>query len=281
MVFSPAFLSGVILGSFLINPLPAQPAWTAPVLVRVEHGSFDMGSEDGLPRERPVHRVTISRDFFMAAYLTTFQDFDHFCTETSRTRPRDKEPGMSRGRKPVRNVTWYDATDFCNWLSSREGLTPCYSGYGQSVVCDFAANGYRLPTEAEWEYAARGGRNGGGGRFAGSDNPDDTCWYGDNSGDMTHPGGLKQPNPLGIYDLCGNIFEWCWDWYADDYYGRSPSVDPRGAEAPGTVAPWKWEKSRRGGSWRESPADITVWCRSQDYAGYVGDNGFRIVRTAE
>jgi formylglycine-generating enzyme required for sulfatase activity len=239
-----------------------------------------MGCSLGRPREQPVHRVTISRDFLVARYLITFDDFDRFCADVGRTRPRDKEPGSTRGRKPVRNVSWFDAVAYCNWRSVREGLKPCYAGDGQAVTCDFEASGYRLPTEAEWEYTARGGHLGGGKVFAGSDNPDETAWYDANSENVTHPVGLKKPNPLGIYDLCGNIFEWCWDWYADDYYSRSPSVDPRGAEPPGAVVAWRWEKSRRGGSWRESVADITVWTRSQDYANYLGDNGFRIVRTA-
>jgi len=271
-------LPGLLLSSLLLGAAAAQPVHE---LVRVQQGSFDMGSEEGLPRERPVHRVTLSRSFYMARYLVTFEDFDRFCADTRRSRPKDKEPGSPRGRKPVRNVTWFDAIDYCNWLSGQEGLTPCYSGAGQAVACDFLATGYRLPTEAEWEYAARGGPLGGGGRFAGSDDPDDTAWYEANSGDITHPVGQKRPNPLGLHDLCGNIFEWCWDWYAGDYYEHSPVLDPRGAEAPGAVIAWKWEKSRRGGSWRESAADITVWTRSQDYAGYAGDNGFRVVRTAD
>ena len=217
----------------------------------------------------------------MARFLVTYEDFDRFCTSTQRTRPKDKEPGSLRGRKPVRNVTWYDAIDYCNWLSAQEGRKPCYAGSGRMVTCAFQAGGYRLPTEAEWEYAARGGALGSGGPFAGSDDPGDTAWYEANSGDVTHPVGLRQPSPLGLYDLCGNIFEWCWDWYAEDYYRRSPALDPLGPEAPGAVPSWKWEKSRRGGSWREAAADISVWTRSQDSAGYVGDNGFRVVRSAE
>lgn len=268
-----AFLLGV---TFLFGSLQAG---APPEMVLVEKGSFDMGSEQGLPRERPVHRVTLTRDFLVAKYLVTFDDFDRFCADTGRTRPRDKEPGSTRGRKPVRNVTWYDASDYCNWLSVREGLPPCYTGAGQSVTCDFDAAGYRLPTEAEWEYAARGGKRGGDGPFAGSEDPGETAWYEANSGDVTHPVGLKKPNSLGIHDLCGNIFEWCWDWYGEDYYARSPAMDPLGADPPGAVVAWKWEKSRRGGSWREAAADITVWTRSQDYAKYVGDNGFRVVRT--
>jgi formylglycine-generating enzyme required for sulfatase activity len=270
----------LLCGMLSTGLLQAQSDETAPELVRVKRGSFDMGSEQGQPRERPVHRVTISRDFLVARYLVTFDDFDRFCAKTGRTRPPDREPGASRGRKPVRNVRWFDAVAYCNWLSGQEGLQPCYAGDGQLVTCDFEAGGYRLPTEAEWEYAARGGHLGDGTAFAGSDNPDETAWYKGNSGDVTHPVGLKRPNPLGIYDLCGNIFEWCWDWYADTYYAQSPGKDPVGAEPPGAVFAWKWEKSRRGGSWRESAADITVWTRSQDYAHYIGDNGFRVVRTA-
>jgi sulfatase modifying factor 1 len=256
---------------------PAQVAWKELPMVLVEAGSFDMGSEQGKSAEKPVHRVTLTRSFLIARYAITYDQYDAYCAEALKSRPGDY--GMGRGPLPVRNVTWYAAIEFCNWLSLKAGLEPCYSGRGWATACDFNASGYRLPTEAEWEYAARGGRTGGGGSFAGSENPDDTAWYAANSGDRSHPVGLKAPNHLGIFDLCGNLFEWCWDWYDRGYYAVSPSIDPLGGPSPVGKPYWEHERSRRGGSWRENAEDIAVWTRSQDYASYSGDNTIRLVRT--
>jgi formylglycine-generating enzyme required for sulfatase activity len=262
-------------------PAQVQEAWKAPAMVLVEKGDFLMGSTQGNPIDQPVHPVKISKNFYIATYLTTFEEHDRYCSEVGRTRSSDK--GMGRGKKkPVCSISWYDAVAYCNWLSAQEGLEPAYSGNGRAIVCDFAATGYRLPTEAEWEYAARGGKAGDGSRFAGSDDPGETSWYGGNSGDTTHPVGEKKPNALGLFDMCGNIFQWCWDWFSRDYYARSPMEDPRGDASPGGESIWRLEveKARRGGSWRESSPAVTVWHRSQDWASYAGDNGFRVVRTA-
>lgn len=125
-----------------------------PEMVLVEAGSLKMGSASGRADEQPVHTVRITRPFYIARYELTFDEYDRFCEDTNRRKADDE--GRGRGMLPVIQVTWYDAAAYCNWLSEVEGLTPCYSGRGKNTQCDFSASGYRLPTEAEWEYAARG-----------------------------------------------------------------------------------------------------------------------------
>jgi formylglycine-generating enzyme required for sulfatase activity len=245
-------------------------------MVLVEAGSFEMGSIDGLPDEQPVHTVHITRPFYIAKYTVTFDEYDKFYYDNLGTgiRKPDDE-GLGRGNRPV-EVTWCNAVAYCNWLSKKEGLTPCYSGKGKLVKCDFSADGYRLPTEAEWEYAARGGSKSLDYIYAGSDNPDDVAWYADNSGGQIHPVGQKQPNELGLYDMSGNIWEWCCDWYAEDYYASSPANDPEGpALGPDTSL-----RVKRGGRADLNTDSIRVTYRSAEGISFpAGGNGFRLART--
>ncbi|MBI9050807.1 MAG: SUMF1/EgtB/PvdO family nonheme iron enzyme [Anaerolineaceae bacterium] len=253
--------------------VPFQPI--LPQMVSVAPGAFQMGSDNGLATEQPVHTVTLTRTFSMAAYAITFEEYDLFCEDTQRVKVDDR--GWGRAKQPVIHVDWYDATVYCNWLSEKAGLMPCFSGKGKFTVCDFNADGYRLPTEAEWEYAARGGNISKGYIFAGSDNADEIAWY---DTDQPQPVGLKKPNELGLYDMCGNMFEWCWDWYRSDAYANSDKIDPYGPPTPTTTTPWELSRSRRGGSWRENVENIRITSRSADGVNYAGDNGFRLVRSA-
>ena len=251
-------------------PAPEEIEPIVPEMVLVEAGSFQMGSTDGLEDEQPVHTVHITRSFYMSKYEVTFEEYDRFCDDTiGMNKPEDR--GWGRGNLPVIGVDWYDAVAHCNWLSEKEGLIPCYGGKGRFIQCDFSANGYRLPTEAEWEYAARGGQKSQGYKYAGSDNVDDMAWYAGNSGGRPHPVGQKQPNELGLYDMCGNGYEWCWDWYGKDYYASSPASDPTGPSS-GT------NRGRRSCHWNTDSDYLRVAYRSADDPSYPGGNGFRLVR---
>lgn len=128
--------------------------------------------------------------------------------------------------RPVESVSWFDAVTFCNALSRKDNREPCYKINGQEVSCDFARNGYRLPTEAEWEYAAQGGVQSNGYTYAGSNDVDAVAWFAGNSGGKPHPVGTKRANELGLYDMTGNVWEWCWDWWGEYPEGRQ--TDPRG-----------------------------------------------------
>jgi formylglycine-generating enzyme required for sulfatase activity len=271
--------SKTIASTATMAPSATPVAAITPEMVLVEAGNFMMGAVDGQSDEGPVHEVRITQPFYMGVYAVTFAEYDQFCADTRNNAPDDR--GWGRGRQPAIHVDWTNVTDYCNWLSEKEGLTPCYSGKGKLTQCDFTANGYRLPTEAEWEYAARGGVKSQGFIYAGSDDPLAVAWFDQNSDGRTHPVGEKQPNELGLYDMSGNLYEWCWDWYGKEYYAESPVEDPLGGPAPKSSTPWDWERVRRSGSWRETAESVRVTFRSFDSTNYPGDNGFRLVRTTQ
>jgi len=161
---------------------------------------------------------------------------------------------QSEYNHPVIHVSWNDAVAYCNWLSKKTGET------------------YRLPTETEWEYAAGGGNKSRGYKYAGSNNIDEVAEYEGNNFTKTKPVGGKKPNELGLYDMSGNVDEWCSDWYDSDYYSNSPSSNPKGPSS-GSYHVY------RGGSWASPADDCRVKCRS-DWGSFDSECfiGFRVSR---
>lgn len=253
-------------------------------MVLVDGGSFIMGSETGDADEKPLHCVTVD-SFYISKFEVTQKEW-HAVTGSN--------PSFFVGENhPVEKVNWYDAVEFCNAYSLMKNLTPCYKidrdakdkmnlsskdKYRWKVECNWNADGYRLPTEAEWEYAARaGGRSDT--AFSGSNNINEVAWYFGNSGDEnshdygTHDVGTKKPNALGIYDMTGNVWEWCWDWYAayDDKFLNNPRGISYGSE-----------RVRRGGSWHVKIRRSTMTTRNSRSPGHRSTHyGIRLVRRCD
>lgn len=192
-----------------------------PEPIHVDGGKFQMGDNAGDKDERPAHQVTV-KSFSIAKTETTVGQWQEFCTSTSRKMPEVPWFGL-KVDQPIVNVSWDNATAYCLWLTNKTGKK------------------YRLPTEAEWEFAARGGNKSTGSQFSGNKIIDSVAWYGGKSvGPM--PVAQKLPNELGIYDMTGNVWEWCSDWYDANYYASSPAIDPKGP-ASGKYYTF------RGGAW--------------------------------
>jgi formylglycine-generating enzyme required for sulfatase activity len=242
-------------------PAPQQSQAAAYAgMVLVPAGTFTMGSNGGESDETP-HRVTISKAFYIGKYEVTQKEW------------RDvmgSNPSYFKGDNlPVENVSWLDAVEYCNKRSVKEGLSPAYTISGSDVTWNRGANGYRLPTEAEWEYAAKGGGSDAY-EYVGSNDAGNVAWYKDNSGWSTHPVGTKAANSLGIHDMSGNVDEWCWDRYSS--YGSAAVTDPMGA-ASGS------NRVRRGGSWFDDTRYVRSAYRDVDSpTSRSSDLGFRVAR---
>jgi formylglycine-generating enzyme required for sulfatase activity/serine/threonine protein kinase len=238
-------------------------------LALIPAGDFWMGSPysdtDAVDNEYPRHRVRITRPFYLGVYEVTRGQYGAVMGELST---------YSEGSVdlPMTNVSWNDALAFCNKLSEREGLRPYYrSGAGSQLLGD---DGYRLPTEAEWEYACRAGSAT---KFSFGDvstSLGEYAWYAGTSGRETHPVGQKRPNAFGLYDMHGNVWEWCWDGYEEKYYANSPGADPSG---PSFAA----DRVNRGGGWRSDPKSCRSAVRDGNPPGHRNFNlGFRVARVA-
>ncbi|MDD2332419.1 MAG: formylglycine-generating enzyme family protein [Candidatus Cloacimonetes bacterium] len=255
---------------------------TAPPegFVLVQGGTFSRPNWDGSYPEPPA-LVTLS-SFYINRYEVT---------QASYQRVMGGNPSYCNGNPdlPVEQVSWFSAIEYCNRRSLQEGLTPCYnySSYGTipdnwpsgwdsdnknhyKLNCDWDANGYRLPTDMEWMFAARGGNQSPGYTYSGSNTIGEVAWYISNSDNTSHSVGTKAANELGIFDMSGNVWEWCWD--IDGIYPSGTQINPQGV----TSGP---ERVRRGGGWASNAnvcpvSNLTSSLPTSTY----GDLGFRVVR---
>jgi formylglycine-generating enzyme required for sulfatase activity len=253
-------------------------------LVLVEGGYFLMGSDEKSSKsdEKPVHKVVLD-SFYIGKHPVTQREYK----EVIGHNPSEFEGDENR---PVESVSWYDAVMYCNRKSEKEGLEPYYeisnikkipgkliktAGTFTATVSIKGGCGYRLPTEAEWEFAARGGKKTKAFRYSGGDDLDKVGWCDNNSKSQTAPVGLKKPNELLMYDMSGNVNEWCWDRYSKNYYDKSPEKNPTGPpKGPNRVS--------RGGSYESDRDDCRSACRGYNLADRKHSSiGFRIVRTVE
>ena len=301
---------------FVSEARPAPTPHSAPVreevvqptppdnMIFIAGGTFQMGDQfgDGYDDEKPVHSVTLS-DFYLGATEVTLAKFSEFIESSGYTTSAEKhgtsfiwtgskwenkaginwrhdEQGNERTagkwNHPVIHVSWLDAVAYCNWRSKEELLTPVYTISGTNVSANWSANGYRLPTEAEWEYAARsGGRRE---KWSGTSSESDLTAYANKSGiedgyEYTAPVGSFRTNGLGLSDMSGNVWEWCWDWKDSAYYGKSAKRNPKGPSSG-------FNRVIRGGSWIINSRICRTAYRHSSTPGNRNDNfGFRLARS--
>jgi formylglycine-generating enzyme required for sulfatase activity len=224
-----------------------------PTMIAIPGASFLMGSASGQEIERPVHRVFVNA-FALAETQVTVAEYTAFlaATETSPP-PTWNDPNFNRPDRPATAVSWFDAAAYCEWLSQQTG------------------DRYRLPSEAEWECAARGGRDGSLYPW-GDEPPTSRPHYAKRWHNGPEPVRQSEPNGFGLYEMCENVHEWCSDWFDPGYYAVSPERNPRGPES-GT------RKSSRGGSWRHHIKIARCATRSSIPPEFkYADYGFRIAR---
>ena len=237
-----------------VNPLPSNPqqgtVWKNSIgmkLVWIPPGEFEMGSDHGESNEKPIHTVKISKGYYMGIYEVTQEQYQ----EVMGTNPSH----FKGDHLPVETVSWNDAVKFCENLTQKEGKT------------------YRLPTEAEWEYACRAGTTS---KYSFGDSESQLvyyAWCSQNSGMKTHPVGTRKPNAWGLYDMHGNVWEFCQDWYAKDWYSKGPAENPLNERYGDNTS-----RVIRGGHWGTHAYTCGVADRPYNYpTGRYSGIGFRLV----
>lgn len=280
------FLIVIVNPNFINKKTPQQnntvstsvdkPSKLAPQMILVEKGSFMMGGS-GSDSEKPSHKVIFTYDFYIGKYEITFEEYDRFCADKGRKEPNDQ--GWGREKMPVIYVNWFDAIAYCNWMSEEEGLPKAYDSKGAlldrngKITLDPSeVIGYRLPTEAEWEFVARGGNESKNFIYSGSNDLDSVGWYNSNARWKTEETGKKTANELKIHDMSGNVWEWCTDYYSK--YSSTTVTNPYIVNGS--------ERVVRGGSWYNKADDSRVSSRGSyspetTFFSYIG---FRICRTS-
>lgn len=289
------FIVGVLM--FLMILFSLTVTAQSKKMILVEGGSFMMGNNlaDGKTNgdldEKPVHKVTLN-SFYICEHELTVKEYREYVKAENKNMPNPpneewmnshvdtKKYYVSSGKKwwgwndldPIHNITWYEAVDYCNWLSKKEGLQQAYyKNEDDGWELDLAKNGYRLPTEAEWEYAAIGGSKTQNFAYSGSNTPTEIAWFTD-SGKQLHEVGKKAPNELGIYDMSGNSYEWCYDYYDNKYYEQKVNDNPLGPKV-GTA------RVCRGGSFLGTTETLRITKRFYNSPDYKTQSlGFRVVR---
>jgi sulfatase modifying factor 1 len=266
----------------MTKPAPLSLDRLEKQMVSVEGGTFEMGGE-GPNEGKPVHPVRLD-NFYLSRHLVSQALYEAVMG--------NNPSALVHPLRPVEKVSWYDAVAFCNALSHKMGLAPYYAidkdhedpnnqnrldNVKWWVKINLGSKGYRLPTEVEWEYAARGGKYARKLAYAGSANRKEVAWYEKNSLDISQPVGLKRPNSLGLYGMSGNLWEWCWDWYGRDYYqtckDKGKAHNPTGPEKGSS-------RVVRGGAWSLNDGlNLRVASRDgNDPLNDFSNRGFRVSR---